>query len=165
MLASGGAWAAREKVVQVGRGRDEDRVRRLGCTDRERRRGGRVVMAAAVAADAVARAAVVAARAVIAGMLVGVVAVIVRRGGVHRAMHRRVRRVELAQRDEPRQRGGLQGSHARSAKAMMRVRRRMTAASISAAQDSTPPCFVTDRNGSREFITGAPCFAAPCLWR
>jgi hypothetical protein len=50
----------------------------------------------------------VAARAVIAGMLVSVVAVIVRGAGVHRAMHGRVRRVELAQRNEPRQRSGLQ---------------------------------------------------------
>jgi len=45
-------------------------------------------MAAAVAAGAVPRAAIVAARTVIARMLVGVVAVIVRRGSAHRAMHR-----------------------------------------------------------------------------
>jgi len=102
MLASGGRLGCSgKKSCRWDEAVTKTAVRRLGCTDRERRRGGRVVMAAAVAADAVARAAVVAARAVIAGMLVGVVAVIVRRGGVHRAMHRRVRRVELAQRDEP----------------------------------------------------------------
>ena len=66
------------------------------------------MVAAAVPAGAVARTAVVAARAAIAAMLVRVVAVVVRGILVQSVMHRRVRRVELAQRDEPRQRGGLE---------------------------------------------------------